>query len=670
MITIRVDTMMPGDYRFVPVHIVTDPDGVRQCWRWLAQRAFQRLALDIETNAKVAQEPGFACRTLQFSDGIEAWFIDVAAVGTEAASMLINAPNIQWIAHFAGLAEIPFIHNGLPGCTKPWGEWPKVLENQTLLAHYDPRTLCPPAKVARGVAHPKGLKDTVERELSPALRLIETDLHVWFRANAPVGFRVGKKMTTWGFANIPTMNPTYITYAVLDAVFLARLWAKEYAAIQQRGQWLVDIVEQDLTVQWDIQCADAIRGLPIDAEYAQWLDDQLAGTVAINAEFLAGYGIGESAQGPAVKAAFEGIARQCWEAGQQDEARLLVRESYDKANLVEIVEQSRVPGGIHLAELLLVVRRAGKFRSTYTKAMLDALLRDGRLHSQVLACGTVTHRMSSSQPNIQNLPKKDTRVRAAFGAVDGWLFVSCDFAQGEPRTMAAASGDPNLIADVLSGDINNATATAAFGDRFDPAQGKQAGTAHYLMRQGAKAGFLAVCYAVGLLKLAATMGLPVEHTKRVLNAWKQRYRIAFGRADQLNSQSCVRLLNGRVIPLWDRYVIHNGQLVIVSKPSRKSLNYETQGQQRDYLIHAWMRLRSRGWAKYLALFLHDEIILLVPAHLAEQAKIDLKWAMTFELANGITMECEATIDGRTMMPQPSDFDLRELAGIDQEEVSV
>jgi DNA polymerase family A len=670
VITIRVDTMMPGDYRYVPVHVVSDPDGTNRCYEWLIQHSGQRLALDIETNARIPQEQGFACRTLQFSDGIDAWFIDVDAVGVACASNLINAPNIQWVAHFTGLAEIAFIHNGLPGCTASWGEWPKILENQTLLAHYDPRTLCPPAKVSRGVAHTKGLKDTVTRELSPALKLIESDLHAWFKDHAPVGQRVGKKLTTWGFANVPTLNPIYITYAVLDAVFLARLWAKEYAEIQRRGQWLVDIVEEDLIVQWDIQCADVIRGLPIDAEYARWLDDQLAGTVAINAEFLAGYGIGESAQGPAVKAAFEGIARQCWDAGQQDEARLLVRDSYDKANLVEIVEQSRIPGGIHLAELLLTVRRAGKFRGTYTKAMLDSLGRDGKLHSQVLACGTVTHRMSSSQPNIQNLPKKDTRVRAAFGGVPGWVFVSCDFAQGEPRTMAAASGDPNLIADVLSGDINNATATAAFGDRFDPTRGKQAGTAHYLMRQGAKAGFLAVCYAVGLTTLAATMSLPIEHTRRVLNAWKQRYRVAFGRAEHLNNQACVRLLNGRVIPLWDRYIVHNGQLVIVNKPSRKSLNYETQGQQRDYLIRAWMRLRTRGWAGYLALFLHDEIILFVPEHLAEQAKSDLAWAMTFELANGITMECEATIDGRTMMSQPKDFDLRELVGIDQEDVSV
>lgn len=652
MITVQVDTMMDGPRRYVPVHVVqTDADAI-ECQRWCMARIGQRLGLDAETNAEVPQDPAFQLRTVQISDGIECWYL-TDTVPLLSMMAVVNC-GVQWVAHFAGLAEIPFLHNGLPGVTDRWGPNPVILDNIVLMAHYDPRILPPRAKVAPGIVHEKGLKPTVERELSPCLRIAEESLHRVWHEWAPKGERTPKKMKRWGFAHTPVLFPQFVIYACLDAIMLKRLWDKAYVEITRRG--LAEIVESDLLVQWDIQCADGIRGLPVDEPYARWLDAELLRVVEQEAAWLAPYGIPPSALGNSIDVAFRtaGVAMP----------------SYDKHHLKAFLDDeasAAYPVARELAEHITTVRRAGKFRSTYTAPMLDSCTRDHRLHSQVLACGTVTHRMSSSQPNIQNLPKKDTRIRAAFGSVPGWTFVSCDFAQGEPRTLAAASGDPNLIADVNSGDVNSAIATAAFGSAYDRALGRTAGTPHYLMRQGGKAGLLAVWYGCGDDTLARTLGVPLEQAKGVRSAWRARYRVVFDRAEQQGRQGSVRLRNGRVIPLWDRFFVYQDQLCMRDKPSRKPLNYETQGQQRDYLVHAWQRLRAlpgREYWRYLALFLHDEIVLLVPDALAEQAAIDLKWAMTFELGNGITMTCEATIDGPTMVAQPAELDLSELSSVD------
>jgi hypothetical protein len=103
--------------------------------------------------------------------------------------------------------------------------------------------------------------------------------------------------------------------------------------------------------------------------------------------------------------------------------------------------------------------------------------------------------------------------------------------------------------------------------------------------------------------------------------------------------------------------------VTSARPSRKALNYETQGFQADLLKAAWLTLRTK-WHWALSFLLHDEIMLLVPDALAEEAAADLQVAMTFDLGHGVTMLSEPTVEGRTWMPQPEAFGLRELDFVD------
>jgi DNA polymerase family A len=648
--------------------------------QWMCDRQDWVLGIDTETNALNPWDPDFRVRLIQISDGQLVWMCQP----NHYVAQLIR-DHRRFVAHFSE-AEIRFLGRDpiMRGCVRMEDDAPHIMDTQPVLGHYDPATLLPANedKIDPRLRHARGLKETYAREFSPVLRHYETALHGWFLANAPKGFRTKKKALSWGFANVPVKTLEYLQYGGMDAVGCKRLWDKMF--VSQRVQARMSHARRDVTVQWDCDRM-TFRGLPVDPPYVRWLHDQLREVIQVNTRRLEQHGIAPSGQGQTVAKAFAVLGippfkmtaarpAQYNDAGEMTRAAKEPSPSWDKDALTQLddldISGLHIEGDLmrwsaakRLGALLTQSRRATKFDGTYVAPMLEALERDGRVHCSFRAVGTVTHRMSAQEPPLQQQPKKDTRVRAAFGGVPGWVFVSADFNQGEPRTMAALSGDPNYVAAVLTGDVNSAAAAAAFGAQFNPAEGKVAGTRSYMFRQAAKVGFLSVCYKAGVRTLAKGMHISQQSAAGVRNNWHHEYAVMFGRANRMDQQEFVVLPTGREIILWDRKVWVDGRVITRSEPSRKALNYETQGTQRDYLVAAWMKLRPK-WQHFLAFFLHDEIVLFVPENLAEEARADLADAMTMYLGNGVTMECEATIDGPTWLPQPREFDERELIAVD------
>lgn len=607
------------------------------------------LGLDCETNAVHPRDPGYALRLVQISDGVSAWLIEPCE---RLRAILHDYP--RFVAQFPGIAEIPFLALGLPGSVRLGELDPHIVDYQPCQAIEDPRTLLPRKDgVDPRLLHDKGLKASYARSVSPCLQEAEAVMHAWFHDNAPVGHRTSTKSKTWGFGNIPVTEPCYLIYGAMDAVAVKVLYDATESYLKSTQQW--EHAEREMLLQWD--CDNMVfRGVPVDPPYVRWLAGELDEVVRAETPFLAEHDIKPSGMGPSVAVAMAATGARPLSYTDKGAAQ------WNRDALTAAIEQ--VPGAKRLATAILAVRRAGKFKSAYVDPMIESLYRDCRIHCNFRSIGTITHRNSASDPPLQQQPKKDTRVRAAFGGIPGWVWVTCDLEQGEPRFMAALSGDPNYVAAVNSGDVNNATATAAFGDAFLPAEGKIAGTESYLMRQSAKVGLLAVCYAVGLVTLAKSMKLSAEKTKQTMMNWRTQFRVMFQRGDRLNSQEYVVLPSGRRIILWDRKQLDGrGQLVTSPRPSRKGLNYETQGAQADWIKAAWLRLRGR-WSWGLAFFLHDEIALFVPIEFAEQAAADLEREMSGYIGNGITMLATATIEGTHWAPQPKDFDPSELESVD------
>jgi len=634
-----------------------------ECWQqWMAAHRDEVLGLDSETNTVDPWAPGYACRLIQISDGKVAWLIDPQGGPRDLIRDTIRA-HPKFVGHFTGLAEIPFIERHLPGAIRLGELEPHIIDYQVAQAITDPRTLLPRKDgIDPRLVHPKGLKDSYRREVSPCLAEAEQRLHAWFKDHAPVGHRTPKAAAKWGFANVPLWTLEYLEYSAMDAVAVKVLYDQAVTRLHDEGEW--EHAQIEFTLQWDDDCM-VFRGLPVDAEYARWIAGELDQVAAEEAAWLAPYGIPPSAMGASIGKAFEALGQP---PVRWNERNGVKTPCWDKWALQEIEDAPVVLHAGHLATHIRACRRATKFRETYVKPMLDALERDGRIHPQFRSIGTVTHRNSASNPPVQQLPKDDKRIRAALGGVPGWVFVSCDLEQGEPRTMAGLSGDPRYVAAIHSGDVNNAVALDTFGAEFVAAEGKKAGTKSYRLRQMAKIGFLSVCYGVGVRNLAGSFKIAMDAAAKFRSDQHQNYPGMFGRAAKMNQQEAVTLPSGRKIILWDRkIVLEDGRVVTSVKPSRKALNYETQGAQADWLKAAWLLHLRPKWSWALALFMHDEIVLWVPEAFAEEACRDLERAMSGPIGHGVEMLATAEVNGIAWAEQPKEFDRSELFVVDDDE---
>lgn len=671
----------------VVINLVRDWADLMHLIAWLDARKGEHLGIDAETNAKDPWHRGFRTRTVQMADLYTGWVIDLETntdpLWSKTIAELIKRHR-YWVAHYSE-KDISFLHKGLTckdgsSPIRLGEKMPHIADTQPVLAMYDPRTVTTHSKKDRihyKIPRLKGLKETTTRLLTPELQAAEDRMYARFRELAPVGHRQGKKKwTTWGFANIAVDDPTYVVYGALDAIACIRLWHLMRHELKQRGQ--LERCNAVLIEQWMMDQA-TLAGMAVDGPYARWFFDQLTAAIRENAAVLAPHGIGESGQGIKVGQAFGRLGVEPVKHKKTDQGMV---PTWDK-DAMTILAESPNPVVAELAKACSAARRATKFRTTYIAPMLRAVdVGDGLMHCSARALGAVTTRMSCQKTEsagpLHQLPKKDPRVRAAVCARPGYVLVSADFAQGEPFTMAALSGDEVYLADLMQGDINSTIAEQIFGifdeitnpHGYDRRHGKDAeylGGWHYLLRQKAKAAWLALCYGAGAQRFADTLGISFEAGAAARTRLKSRYVKLWAFADRMNHESVITLDSGHRVPLWDRFgVTEHGELFVGAKPSRLGLNAATQATQSDLLRVAMHRLNEWGWSWALRFALHDELLLEVPEFMAEQARAALEAAMTVTY-RGVTVHCEATIEGFTWMKQPAEFDLDSVPDMEDEE---
>jgi DNA polymerase I len=282
--------------------------------------------------------------------------------------------------------------------------------------------------------------------------------------------------------------------------------------------------------------------------------------------------------------------------------------------------------------LLAEHRDHGKLRSKTRE--INALVQasgDGRTHPQLNALKARTGRMSISRPALQNLPKKDQRVRAALLAEDGHVLVGADFSQVEYRVAAALSGDTNMTEAITAGrDLHDHTATAIFGPGFTEEQ-----------RQTAKIVGFSVLYGAGATRVAGTIGQTEQYAQDIIDRFFAAYPSLKRYINKTKRDPLIVSMSGR------RTSVHPDKAFA-------STNYHIQGTARDIFAGALLRLRATGWGDALWLVIHDEIILQVRQDQAEAARAALEAAMTTTFA-GVPITAEAQVLGRRwgQVPEPT-----------------
>ena len=269
---------------------------------------------------------------------------------------------------------------------------------------------------------------------------------------------------------------------------------------------------------------------------------------------------------------------------------------------------------------ILEYRQLTKLASTYVEGLLSGIAADGRIHSTFHQTVTATGRISSSDPNLQNIPMRTElgrELRKAFIPRDGFLFVDADYSQIELRVMAAMSEDENLIeAFRQSEDIHASTAAKVFGVPLDQVDSG--------LRRKAKAVNFGIIYGISSFGLGQDLGISREEAKSYIEQYFATYPGVKRYLDLLVQEGKdtgeVRTLYNRVRPIPE---LQSGNFMTRQFGERVAMNSPIQGTAADIIKIAMIRVRRelirRGLRSRLILQIHDE--LLIETALEEEEEV-------------------------------------------------
>jgi DNA polymerase-1 len=282
--------------------------------------------------------------------------------------------------------------------------------------------------------------------------------------------------------------------------------------------------------------------------------------------------------------------------------------STDQSVLEELAQTYELPS------LILEFRQIAKLKSTYVDA-LPALIHPetGRVHTSFHQTGAATGRLSSSDPNLQNIPIRTDAgrlIRSAFVSDKGKVLVSADYSQVELRVLAHLSGDEVLVKAFRAGeDIHDRTAREVFGE------GELENAAE--CRRRAKVINFGIIYGLSAFGLSQTLGISREDAQKFIDAYFRRYqgvRTWLDRTlEEVRSSGIVRTLFGRMRPIPD---IQSKDYNARQFAERTAVNSPIQGTAADIIKIAMIRIHrlllKEKMLTRILLQVHDELILEVP----------------------------------------------------------
>ena len=274
---------------------------------------------------------------------------------------------------------------------------------------------------------------------------------------------------------------------------------------------------------------------------------------------------------------------------------------------------------------IIEYREASKLLSTYIGPMPDLADKNDRIHTTFTQNVTATGRLSSQNPNLQNIPvrtEEGKRIRAGFIAPDGKLLVSADYSQFELRLAAVLAGDKNLINDFNNDiDIHTKTAAEAFGVPFDEVTKDQ--------RRAAKVINFGILYGMSAKGLADAAKMPVYEAKQFIdNYFKLRAPIK-NYLDQILKQAreegYVETYYGRRRPTPD---VKSPNFIIRQAAERAAANMPIQGTEADLMKRAMIKVdQALPKGAKLIMQVHDSLIVECDERQAEAVSVILKSQM-------------------------------------------
>ena len=291
---------------------------------------------------------------------------------------------------------------------------------------------------------------------------------------------------------------------------------------------------------------------------------------------------------------------------------------------------------------ILDYRTLTKLKSTYADGLLKVISPDGRIHTSFQMTVTATGRLSSTEPNLQNIPVRSElggEIRKMFTAGPGNLLVDADYSQIELRLLAHISGDKAMREAFLSGmDFHTVTASQVFGVPVEAVTP--------LLRGRAKAVNFGIVYGISPWSLGNDIGVSTAEAKAYMDAYYEKYSgvraYMDGIIEKAKRDGYVETLYGRRRSLPE---LKSSNFAQRSFGERVALNMPIQGTAADIIklamVNVAARLRREGLAAQLILQVHDELIVECPADEAETVKKLLEEEMENVVHLAVPLPAEA-----------------------------
>jgi DNA polymerase I len=414
----------------------------------------------------------------------------------------------------------------------------------------------------------------------------------------PIGDLIGsgRKQIQMGQVSIDKAGP----YAAEDADATFRLAPVLREKIRQEGlERLYDEVELPLaSVLRDMEVA----GVYVDAEVLKHQSVEL----------------GEIQKGVAAKvyelAAVEFNIDSPKQLGEVLFDKMGLKSGRKRSTAASVLEKMARQGE-EIASLVLEYRQLGKLKSTYLDALPGMInSATGRIHTNYRQIGAQTGRISSRDPNLQNIPIRTElgrRIRRAFQAEEGKELLSADYSQIELRILAHIAEDEGLIQAFQKGeDIHSFTAREVFDLPEEEPVGRE-------YRRRAKAINFGLNYGMTAYGLSQRLDIPVEEAKEYIERFFSRYPRVLDymekTREQAEQEGVLRTLMGRKIPSG---VSRAGRGPGREAALRAAINAPIQGTAADILkkamVDCWNMLKQETWEARMILTVHDEIIFEAP----------------------------------------------------------
>mgnify|MGYP006278882495 CR=1 FL=1 len=602
-------------------HLVVDEAGLRALKERLRAEA-KMLAFDTETTSTDAMRADLVGISLTHTPD-EAWYI---ATRAPAGAMTLALDVIK--RHLGPLLAD--------------SDLPKVGHN----LKYDVEVLRRAGFTVRGLAFDTMIAEWLINPASPNLGLKNL---AWARLGiqmTPIKELIGSGRSQITMDKVPLKKAA--PYACADADLSLQLVEKLRPDLEQRQQMDLfhDLEMPLITILVDME----MRGVKLDEDWLQTLSKELERRLARREDevySLAGKEFNVNSPQQLSEVLFDVL-------NLPTQGLRKTKSGYYSTRAAVL---DRLSDAHPIIEHILAYRSLAKLKSTYVDALAELINPEtGRVHTSFNQVATVTGRLSSSDPNLQNIPirtEEGRRVRRAFVAEEGWLLVGVDYSQVELRVMAHVSEDPALIRAFQRGeDVHATTAAAVFGVPLEQVD--------YDMRRIAKAVNFGLIYGQSAYGLSRQIGVSVNEAETFIRRYFDRFPRVKAYMERMKKEAIERgyvetlLRRRRYFPELrpGSRASHNRRQAAL----RMAINTPIQGTAADIIKLAMLRLhrrlREENLRSRMLLQVHDELVLEVPEEERDTVIPVICEAMqgAFELRVPLSVDVEVGANWEDMTP--------------------